>query len=184
MSASEKLLTAEEYFRAPDPYEKSELVRGVVVPVDLPGMLHGYVCGQVAFALMSFLQEHDLGWAFMGVGIITERNPDTVRGCDVSFFSYDRIPQALLPDGYPDIAPNVAVEVTSFNENWMELNQRVLEFLNAGAEIVCVLDPETKQARLFYANRPTEILTGDEILPLPAPLDKLELSVSSCFGKA
>ena len=44
-------------------------------------------------------------------GFIVERGPDTVRGPDISFWSIERLPE--LTEGYPDIGPDLAIEVLS-----------------------------------------------------------------------
>jgi hypothetical protein len=37
-------------------------------------------------------------------GVVTERGPDTVRGADISFYSYARVPKGPLPDRYLGLA--------------------------------------------------------------------------------
>ena len=183
MSTVQELLTAEEYFQLSDKPERSELVRGVIVPMNRPGARHGYLSNYIGHLLQKYLDEHDVGWVLGNdAGIIVEREPDTVRGPDVCFFSNERMPE--LPILYPAAVPNVVFEVRSPTDRWNEILEKTAEYLTAGVDLVCVLVPETREAHLFRADRPTEILTGDEILPLPAPLNKLELSVSACFGKA
>ncbi len=44
-------------------------------------------------------------------GVITERDPDTVRGADVAFYSYRRVPKDAEPEGYPDAIPEFVFEV-------------------------------------------------------------------------
>jgi len=53
------------------------------------------------------------GSAVVATGIVTERGPDTVRGPDVSYWSAARLPFDLIPVGYPEIAPDLCVEVLS-----------------------------------------------------------------------
>ena len=109
-----KLLTAEEFFLLPDPDDGSqqELVRGEVVTMPLPGGMHGVVCLKAARRIGNFVEDNDLGTATSNdTGFITERDPDTVRGPDVSFWSRDRLPE--IPDGYIAIPPDLVVEVVS-----------------------------------------------------------------------
>ena len=45
-------------------------------------------------SLGNFVEEHDLGRVMSNdSGVITERDPDTVRGADVAYYSYARLPE-------------------------------------------------------------------------------------------
>ncbi len=114
-------------------------------------------------------------------GVITQREPDTVRGADVCFYSYDRLPRGELPTGYPESPPNVVFEVRSPTDRWSEILEKIAEYLTAGVDLVCVLVPETSAAHLFYPDRPGEIRRGDEELTLPAPLDAFHQPVAAFF---
>ena len=182
MSTAEQLLTAEAYFQTPDQYERSELVRGVVVPMNPPGARHGYVCGQTVYLLRRHFEDHDVGRVLSNdSGVITQRDPDTVRGADICFYSYDRLPRGELPAGYPESPPNVVFEVRSPTDRWSEILEKIAEYLTAGVDVVCLLVPETSAAHLFYPDRPGEIRRGDEELTLPAPLDEFHQHVAAFF---
>src|SRR5688572_15728453 len=142
MSIAEALLTAEEFERLPD-VGLAELVRGRVEPVNMPTPRHGEVCFNVARILDAFVRANKLGRIVTNdSGIITERDPDTVRGADVAYYGYARVPKGPLPRGYLPIAPDVAVEVLSEDDRWPRLLRKIGEYLKAGVLAVCVLDPE------------------------------------------
>ncbi len=183
MSTAEKLLTAEEYFQRADKPEYSELVRGVIVSMTPPGFRHGLVCLQAGYLLKRYLEEHDVGRVISNDGgIVTQRDPDSVRGGDVSFYSFDRLPREVTPAGYPVSSPNILFEVHSPHDRWSEIHKRTAEYLKAGVELVCVLVPESSSAHVFYPDRPGVILAGDEELTLPAPLDEFRTPVSAFFA--
>lgn len=95
------LLTAEEYARRPDPGYLEELVRGRIVPMSQPTRRHGQICSKSVRILGNFVDDHDLGQILCNdVGVITERNPDTVRGADLAFYSYQRVARGPLPKDY------------------------------------------------------------------------------------
>ncbi|MBV8315905.1 MAG: Uma2 family endonuclease [Planctomycetaceae bacterium] len=58
-SASQPLLTAEEFGRRADPGYPEELVRGRIVTMPPPGRRHGQVCVQVVYLLRRFLEGAD-----------------------------------------------------------------------------------------------------------------------------
>ena len=100
------LMTAEEFGARPDPGYPEELVRGEVVPMPLTDTRHGEVCVQSSYLLKRFLDDHDLGRVIGNdAGVITTRGPDSVRGPDVAFFSYARIPKGPIARGYQAVVP-------------------------------------------------------------------------------
>src|SRR5262249_5735735 len=89
MTVAEALLTAAEFRQLPDDGQRRELVRGKVVVMNVPAPRHGQICVKVVRILGRFLDAHDLGHLVSNdSGVVTERDPDTVRGADVSFYSY------------------------------------------------------------------------------------------------
>src|SRR5438874_4268932 len=90
---AKRLLTAEEYGRRPDDGRKTELVRGEVVEVNMPYPRHGQICCQIAYLLRRFQEDRPIGHVLTNdSGVVTEHDPDTVRGPDVAFYSFTRVP--------------------------------------------------------------------------------------------
>src|SRR5215831_14672334 len=100
-TAAANLITAAEFARRPDPGHPEELVRGRIVPMLPPTRRHGQICNKAGRIFGNFAEEHDLGQVLNNdSGVITEQGPDTVRGPDVAFYSYSRIPRGPLPADY------------------------------------------------------------------------------------
>src|SRR5262249_24724663 len=109
MATAEALITAEEYRRLPDNGQPTELVRGRIVPLNMPTPRHGHICAETVYHLRRFLEDQDLGRVVSNdSGIVTERDPDTVRGADVAFYSYARVPKGPWPKGYLGVVPELA----------------------------------------------------------------------------
>jgi len=165
------LMTAEEFARRPDPGHPEELVRGRVVPMTVPDRRHGQICNKVGRILGNFAEEHDLGHVLSNdSGVITERGPDTVRGADVAFYSYQRLPKGPLPQAYGPEMPELVVEVRSKSDRWPGVLAKAADYLNAGVSVVVVLDDDRATAHVVTADRyrvlgPEEELTFPEILP-------------------
>src|SRR5207249_2861402 len=99
--ATETLLTAEEFARLPDDGVPTELVRGRVVPLTIATSRHGQICAEVARVVGNHTEAHHLGHLVTNSSaVITERGPDTVRGADIAFYSFTRVPPGRLPQGY------------------------------------------------------------------------------------
>ncbi len=166
-TATPALLTAEEYALRPDPGHPEELVRGRVVLTPPPKPRHGYLCNKAGRLLGNFCEEHHLGWVFNNdTGVVTERNPDTVRGADVAFYSFARLPEGPLPDSYPAVAPDLIIEVLSPTDRWPKILMKVGEYLDAGTSLVLVLDDDSRQAHAFRPDG-VQILRSDDDLSIP-----------------
>lgn len=115
MSTAARPMTAEEYVRITPSDVPTELVRGEIVEMNRPGFRHGRTCHRASLLIGNFVDAHDLGHVLTNdSSVITERNPDTVRGPDVWFVGYDKLPKdAEEPDGYLEIVPDLVFEVLS-----------------------------------------------------------------------
>jgi Uma2 family endonuclease len=75
-----RLLTVEEYARLPDDGRATELVRGRIVEVPPTYAFHGYVCSNISRVVGNFVEAGKLGRVMTNdSGVVTERDPDTLR---------------------------------------------------------------------------------------------------------
>ncbi|HEX8203810.1 MAG TPA: Uma2 family endonuclease [Isosphaeraceae bacterium] len=181
-ATAQALLTAEEYGRRPDPGTPEELVRGRIVRMPQPKPRHGQIRARAARILGNHADDHDLGHVLSNdAGVITQRDPDTVRGADVAFYSFARVPKGPLPTEYLDVAPELVIEVRSPSDRWPAVLAKVAEYLDAGVLVVGVLDDESRTAHLFYADRPGRILGPDDELGLPDLLGDVRVPIRRFF---
>ncbi|WP_337176354.1 Uma2 family endonuclease [Paludisphaera sp.] len=177
------LLTAEEFAKRPDSGMAEELVRGVVVMPPPPGFRHGFVCARLAKLLAIHVDDNDLGRVLGNdAGVVTERGPDTVRGPDVSYYSYARVPKGREPVGYAATPPDLACEVISPSDRWKDVMEKVGEYLKAGVLAVVVLDPDKRTAHVVQVDRPPVALGPDDVLRLEPILPGFEVVVGQLFA--
>lgn len=182
MAVAEALMTIEEFAQRPDPGYPEELVRGRIIALTLPRPPHGKICNKVGRLLGNFADEHDLGHVLSNdTGIITARDPDTIRGADVAYYSYARVPKGPLPKDYLPVPPDLVVEVRSPSDRWRDVLAKVADYLGAGVRLVVVLDPDPETAHLFHADQPVQILTADDDLTLPGVLEGFRVPVRRFF---
>lgn len=185
MSVSGSLLTIEEYLLLPDDGLPNELVRGKIISSEIPFPRYGEICCEIVYRLGRFLETHHLGHLTCNnSGIITQRDPDTVRGADVAFYSFQRVPSRQLPDGYLDVSPELVFEVRSLSERWGQILAKVGEFLEAGVTIVCVLDQMTERCHLYRNEEDVQIFLPDQELTLPDVLPEFRVVVGRFFEGA
>jgi len=176
------LLTAEEFARRPAPGYPEELEHGGIVAMPPPGARHGFVCNKAGRILGNHAEDHDLGRVMNNdAGVITERTPDSVRGPDVAYYSYAKLPKGPIPEGYPDVPPDLVFEVLSPDDRWPKVLAKVAEYLNVGVAVVGVLDPARRTLYLFEGNEPVRLLGESDELTLPALLGDFRIMVSRFF---
>jgi Uma2 family endonuclease len=167
------LITAEEFFRMPDPPDGSrqELVRGVVISMPPPGFRHGDVQFNVGFFLGQYARTHRLGRVTLESGVRTERGPDSVRGPDVAFWSFERLPRDVAPIGYPDEVADFVAEVLSPGQTPRSLRDKVQEYLAAGVRMVWLVDPDARCVTVIRSGvedrtfQEGDTLSGEDVLP-------------------
>jgi len=181
-TTAEKLLTAAEYLALSDDGQHTELVRGAIIEMNMPGFEHGDICGTVYYILRSFVSERDLGRVVSNdTGILTERDPDTVRGADIAYYSYARLPKEERPKGYPEVSPELVIEVLSPTDRWPDVHRKIGEYLDAGVTAVCVLEPESRILHIYEAHHGGVELSADDELMLPTVLPDFRIPVSRFF---
>jgi Uma2 family endonuclease len=180
-SFGESLLTAEEFGARPDPGYPEELVRGRIVRMPPPRPRHGEICVNVSYLLSCYIKEHNLGRVVSNdSGVITERGPDTVRGADVAFYSYERVPKGPMPNAYLEVVPELIFEVLSPSDRWPDVLHKVAEYLEAGVSVVVVLDG-THQSADIYALDIHRTLGPEEELAMPEILAGFRIAVRRFF---
>lgn len=183
MTRTARLLNIEEYARLPDDGRPTELVRGKVVTMNVSAPRHGQICVNIVRILGHFLDQHDLGILVSNdSGVVTERNPDTLRGTDVAFYSYARAPKGPLPKGYLPVAPELVFEVLSPDDRWPNVLAKIAEYLGAGVDRVCVLDPQRQTVTVYCQDQPEQRLATEQELSFPQLLPGFAVSVQRFFG--
>jgi Uma2 family endonuclease len=130
-SVAQRLLTIEEFGRLPEDGMPRELVRGEVVETMPPGGVHGAIAAALATMLRSWANTVG-GYVGVEAGYVLARNPDTVRGADVSYVRADRIPASGVPEAFWPNAPDLAIEIISPGETADEVRAKVRDYLAAG----------------------------------------------------
>jgi Uma2 family endonuclease len=181
-AVAEALLTAEEYLALPENGVPNELVRGRIVPVNVPTPRHGEICVQTIYLVHRFLDDHHLGRLVSNdSGVVTQHDPDTVRGADVAFYSYNRVPPGPFPQGYLSVVPELIFEVRSSGDRWGRILAKVSEYLEAGVTVVCVLDQMTERCHVYRSEEAVQVFLPEQELTIPDVLPEFQVVVRRFF---
>jgi Uma2 family endonuclease len=175
------LMTAEEFARRHGG-DRVELIRGQVRELPMPFPRHGKVCFTLARLIGNHAAEHDAGHVMTNDSFVpTRRAPDTVRGADICFYSYERLPKGPVPEGLLPVPPDLVVEVRSPNDRWVEIFAKVTEYLEAGVRVAVVLDPATATASVYRPDELQQIFDNGDELVIPDVLPGFGVPVRSLF---
>jgi Uma2 family endonuclease len=176
-------MTAEEYMALPDSFDgPTELVKGVIVTMPPARPRHGQICFRIAHLLGIYLDKNPIGQVLTNdASMLTERSPDTVRGPDVSYYSYDRVPKGPLPAGLLDVSPELVFEVLSPSDRWSDVQVKVAEYLLVGVKVVCVVDDDTRSIHAFRSDQPMRVFKSADEFILPDVLSDFRVTIARFF---
>ena len=147
-----------------------ELVDGVLIE-KASGFLESVVGATLTYLLHKHFEEKDLG-IVVGSDATSRYYDDCVRAPDVSFVSWERLPNRRVPtDPIPELAPDLAVEVLSPTNTAAEMRRKLADFKKGGVRVVWLIDPRDETATLYLGDaEPLEIdaagkLDAGEVLP-------------------
>lgn len=165
------LMTADELLSTNIPNKRTELVRGRLIVHEPPGGRHGNVTAMLGVRLGQHIDLTGAGALFVGdTGFTLSRNPDTVRGPDIAFVRTERLP-VPIPSTFLEFAPDLVVEVLSPNDRPGEVLAKIGDWLESGARLVWVIDPERRSGRVYRADGTEQLLDesdqlqGEDMLP-------------------
>ena len=107
--------------------------------------------------------------------------PGLVRIPEVAFLSWNRFPNQRVPtEPIPDVAPDLAVEVSSTGNTAREMARKRQDYFAAGVQVVWQIDPHTRTVEVFTSPEQSTVLheaqtlEGGTVLPgFTLPLQEL-----------
>ncbi len=163
MTTTKKLLTADELLLMPRDGKRYELIRGVLVEKMPTADTHRIAVGRITTTIGNWADANDYGSVGAGEpGYLLDRYPDTVRAADVVWIAPGRIPEGT--QGYPELAPDLAVEVKSPSNSNPEMAAKAAMWLSYGSQEAWVANPETTTVTRYRLGEPPVVLGEDDIL--------------------
>ena len=156
-----------------------ELIRGQLYEVTVT-MRHTETAMQIGRLFMNWNDSARAGRVMGDPGITLERSPDTVRAPDVCFFRKGRLAGVDTRRGYPEVSPDLVVEVRSPNDTWAELRPKAQQFIDHSTELVLIVEPD-KLAELIRPGQPPRRLQPNDIFEAPDILPGFRCRVADFF---
>ena len=176
-----QLMTAEQLETVDVPGKWTELVRGHLIVREPPGTYHGEVAANLLILLGAFVKGRALGHVFsQDTGFKIESNPDTVRAPDLAFVNRERS-DLIGRRGYSALVPNLVAEVLSPDDRAAEVLEKVAQWLDAGVEIVWVVDPDRHEVRVHRGDGTLTVLSRNDRLDGEAVLPGFSCGIAEIF---
>jgi Uma2 family endonuclease len=175
--------TAQDLWKLGTGDMRRELVDGEIIEMTPAGGTHGWLMLELGSRLRAYVEAQGGGVVIAGdVGFVLglPQDPERVRAPDVAFIATGRLPGGQLPQGFIPGAPDLAVEILSPNDDPVEVQQKVRDYLEAGSRLVWVVAPRPRTVTVYRADGSARLvrepagLEGEDVLPgLALPLAEL-----------
>jgi Uma2 family endonuclease len=158
-----------------------ELIDGVLVEKAM-GTKEAILASLLGHFFWEFVRPRGLG-VVLGADGMLRLFPGRIRIPDVSFISIERLPAGELPsDAIAEIAPNLAVEVLSKSNTAKEMELKLRDYFQAGAEMVWIIRPATQTAEVYTSSEEKRRVGKNQALDGGTVLPGFRLPLKSLFA--
>ena len=168
-------MTLEEFLESD--LEGYEYVKGELIPIPAASAEHGIVSARVFLHLGLYVRENQLG------EVVT---PDTgfqvgerVLKPDIAFLS-----TAHLPDDTSKacpVPPDLAIEVVSPSDAFRRVIEKAFAYLEAGTQIVWVIEPGSKTVTVYRSETDIKLLTREDTVSGEDVVEGFSCEVAQLF---
>jgi len=140
------------------------------------GARHGRVAARIVASLLTHVERNHLGAVYSSeTGFKIRRQPDSVRAPDAAFVRQERVVD--MP-GFFEGPPDAAFEVISPGDSYSEIEEKTLDWLQAGVRAVVIVDPRIRSARIHH---PSGAVPVGDAIELPDLIPGWRLPLSELF---
>lgn len=166
----------------PDDGFRYELVRGELRKLPPASSDHGYLALEVGAELRNHVKAIQLGRTFGAeTGFKLASDPDTIRAPDAAIVRQERVAEAEHTKGYWPGPPDLAIELISPGDTYSEVEEKALEWLNAGTHMVVVMDPRKRTVTVYRSREEIRVLTEADTLDGADVVPGWRVSVKELF---
>jgi Uma2 family endonuclease len=163
-----------------------EVIDGERVGKQPTGIYAVWVASELHFHLAYFVRNNQLGWALTEALFHLPSPINRDRRPDVAFVSYNRwaMDQPIPPTANAwDVVPNLATEVVSPADTIHELETKIAEYFQAGAELVWVVYPPQHKIHIYESPTKVQILTTADVLDGGTVVPGFRLPLAELFSR-
>jgi Uma2 family endonuclease len=147
------------------------------------GWQESLLAGVLVHWLHSYLDQHRIGVA-TGPDGMTRLFGDTVRGPDVAFVAWERMPDGEIPkEPIPDLVPNFVIEVLSVGNTYGEMSRKRREYFHAGVELLWMVDHRSRTVTVFRSPQDSSVAVEGQTIDGGNVLPGWRVDVSELFSR-
>ena len=177
-----KTMTADELLQMPRGDFRCELVRGELRKYPFSGYFHGRQAASIAVSLGLHVEANRLGEA-CGAGTGFELAFDLVRAPDAAFVRKERAD--AMGTEYAHVffkgAPDLAVEVIDHDDLYLDVEEKIADWLSAGTLAVVVANPRSRTVKIHRSPTSVVELGEDDVLEIQDVVPGWRMAVSEIF---
>ena len=157
-------------------YESHEYVKGELVPMPPHTIEHGEITVNISALLRQQIRKHQLGSYSAETKFEVGSSG---RRPDVAFLAKDRVPENKRQAS--PVPPDLAVEIVSPSDTSYDVEEKVLEYLEAGTRMVWVIHPVTKTVMVYRSPTDIKTLTINDTLMGEDVVEGFQCAVAEIF---
>ena len=173
-------MTADELLAMRDDGFRYELVRGELRKMPFADHVHSERALAIGSSLLIHARANRLGRVY-GADTGFELAPDHVRAPDASFVRAERADAAQDSDGFFPGAPDLAVEVISSDDLYMDVEEKIADWLDAGATAVVVANPSGRTVEIRRSPTDVVVLNEEDVLEVQDVVPGWRMAVAEIF---
>ncbi len=160
-----------------------ELIEGQLKPKMSPKYKHALIQGRLFRMLDEWCDLCACGRVCPEWAVVLRRNEeDWVPVPDLTYVSYQRLPQEWDKDEACPVLPELVIEIISLLQTFGQMTQKATDYLLAGVDQVWVVDTTASSVTVFQRDSLPQTFWSDGTVEDPL-LPGLRLPVSSLFAK-
>ena len=179
-AATTRPMTADELLNMPDDSFRYELVRGELRKMPFADHVHSERALAIGASLLIHARANRLGRVY-GADTGFELAPDHVRAPDAAFVRAERADAAQDSDGFFPGPPDLAVEVISPDDLYMDVEEKIADWLDAGAIAVVVANPSGPKVEIRRLRTNVVILNEGDVLEVQDVVPGWRMAVADIF---
>lgn len=182
VAARPTLVTIADLERDGGPDGRWELINGALAEMNASSPKSSRIGARFVTELSIHTRPGRLGDVFgADAGFVPFPGHETVRVPAAAFVRAERLPS---PDelGFYRLTPDIVVEVISPTDRASEVLAKAMMWLDAGARLVWVADPETRTVTVYHPDRSSRLLTGADELSGGEVLPDFRVPVASLLA--
>lgn len=181
-TATRRPITADDLLQMREDDCRFELVRGELRKRPFLGQIHGMRAGYILVSIGAHAEANDLGEVY-SANTGFQLAEDHVRVPNVSFVRRERADATKDAPGYFPGSPDVAVELASLNDTYMDIDEKVADYLDAGTVAVIVVNPRNLTVRVHRSRTDVALLTESDTLEVDDVIPGWRMPVGDIFRR-